>query len=190
MGEAKRRILHLPETAPSEQAEGQQAEPLEEAETAMHTVAELRERLNDALQEINELKKRAAGVRRMAVLNRADFISQLGSRLSGSSPQNGCIVRVSVTNIAKTRRELGDEAAEELCVGVGRWLSGHVRNTDIVGRAGTATFTVFFAFAEVKNVAEKMDRLTARIERTPMMWNVHTLFPEVSVEIQPVGEAD
>lgn len=183
MGGTKRETLRLPR--PDEVAsfgEGQVAE----AETALEDIQALKARLNAAMQEIDSLKKRAEAPRDGTVLTRGKFVARLARKLSPNTPVNGCVARVCLSNFDDVRRCFGDEAAEELCDEVGRWLAGHVRNTDLVGRVGAATYAVYFGFGDHAAIKAKMDKLTARIEQTCVAWRKETLHAELNVEIGAV----
>ena len=141
---------------------------------------------NAALEEIDTLKKRASSQKPSPILSRGKFVASLARRLGPGVTIHGCVARISIGNFDEVRERLGDEAAEELCVSVGSWLGGHVRQTDLVGRVGSGTFAIFFGFADKKNVREKMERLTKRIEHAPVTFKDETLFPKLSIEFEDV----
>ena len=184
MSATKRKTLRLPQAEATGSAP--EASPVLDAETALEDIASLRARLDAALEEIDALKKRASSQKPSPILSRGKFVASLARRLGPGVTIHGCVARISIGNFDEVRERLGDEAAEELCVSVGSWLGGHVRQTDLVGRVGSGTFAIFFGFADKKNVREKMERLTKRIEHAPVTFKDETLFPKLSIEFEDV----
>lgn len=190
MGETQRPILHLPVEPADVVSAGVQNDQLAGAEGALEEITSLKSRLDAALEEIDQLRRRTENLRKGKALSRDEFFKRLTKRMGSDDASRACLVRVAITNAEELLSEHDDEALEEMCVSVGRWLAGHVRDQDLVGRVGMATYAVYFSYANAANINQKMNRLRARIERTPLTWRNKTLFPKIDIEVEDVGTPD
>ena len=190
MGELKRPILHLPVEPTNVLRDGARQDQVAGANGALEEISSLKSRLDAALEELDQLRRRTENLRKGKALSRDEFFKRLTRRMGADDASRACLVRVAITNAEELLSEHDDEALEEMCVSVGRWLAGHVRDQDLVGRVGMATYAVYFGHANAASINDKMGRLRTRIERTPLTWRNKTLFPRIDIEVEDVGTPD
>lgn len=151
-------------------------------------IMHLKAQLDAALEEIDTLRRRSEGLNRNVVLPRNKFTARLANVLGPDAKVKGTFARIHVQNFHAVHEEYGDEAAEELCNGVGAWLAGHIRGTDIIGRVGTCTFAIFFGFGARSSIENKLTRLLRRIEHAPLHWKDKVLNAQLSATYENVDD--
>lgn len=150
-------------------------------------VAALEARVAALQTEVDALRRRAAQRERRGLLSQTEFRNALQGELRAAPDAKSVVARLGIHNFREIVDTHGDEAAEHLCLHVGRWLIAHIRHTDFVGRVGAGSFALFLGFADPPGAQRKLTKLTGKIAATPCRWRDVQLSASLDFAIHQIG---
>lgn len=152
----------------------------------------LKLRLDEAKAQIAALQIRLKDDGAMPVMRTKAFVNEVRQQKKSIAPSNerrsaakgpGCLAEVTVVNLTAILERFGDRASEIALTHVAEILRGHIRETDTVGRLGTASFGVLLAYADPALAEAKMHKLCTRIENSPTQWEGKDVAVRVSTRV-------
>jgi diguanylate cyclase (GGDEF)-like protein len=132
----------------------------------------LRRALEDARRRIQELEALADIDELTGVLNRRGFLREL-RRASSYSERYGVAITVGLVDLDLFKHvndTHGHGAGDAVLVATARFLTHHVRASDVVARIGGDEFAVILWHADQAQSASKLEGLMADLSRTPVPW--------------------
>ncbi|MFO1150778.1 MAG: GGDEF domain-containing protein [Alsobacter sp.] len=157
----------------------------------------LRRALEEAQRRIQELEALADIDELTGVLNRRGFLREL-RRASSYSERYEVAIAVGLIDLDLFKHvndTHGHGAGDAVLVATARFLTHHVRASDVVARIGGDEFAVILWHADEEQASAKLDALMADLSRTPVAWRSATLPVRASagyaalVPGQPVEDA-
>lgn len=138
----------------------------------MAEVDRLRRELEQSQSRFAELERFANLDPLVPVLNRRAFVREMGRVISFSERYQmpASLIYLDLNNFKEINDAWGHAAGDSALVQVGRLLTAHVRETDVVGRLGGDEFGVILAQANEDVAQRKAESLAGLIEQTPIDW--------------------
>lgn len=174
-----RRVLSLPNAGAAQVATAAMVKEYE------REIEALKSRLTQAKSQISAMQRRLRQDGTLPVLRQSAFVDEIKSSLKDQQKRPverrkthaaaGCLVEVSIVNLVALLERYGDRASDTVLKHVAGILGGSLRQTDRIGRLGTASFGILLAFSDADAIEKKMSRICEKIESTPALWDEREL---------------
>ena len=141
--------------------------------TLMTEVDRLRRELDQARKRFEELERDANADPLVPVMNRRAFVREMSRIISFTSRYDmpATLVYFDINGFKAVNDRLGHAAGDVALVQIGKLLSAHVRESDVVGRLGGDEFAVVLANAADDVAQKKAKSLGDLISQTPITFN-------------------
>lgn len=143
----------------------------------MQEVDCLRRELHDTKQRLDEVEKTADQDGMLPLLNRRAFVRELARYIAVTGRYNtpASLIYFDLNHLKQTNDTLGHAAGDAVLAHFAEVLTGHVRDSDSVGRLGGDEFGVLLSHAGQDQAARKADTLAEALKASPTHWDGHTI---------------
>jgi len=143
----------------------------------MQEVDCLRRDLQDTRRRLDEVEKTADQDAMLPLLNRRAFVRELTRYIAFTGRYNtpASLIYFDLNHLKQTNDTLGHAAADAVLAHFAEVLTGHVRDSDSVGRLGGDEFGVLLSHAGQEQAARKADTLAEALRAAPTLWQGHTI---------------
>jgi len=143
----------------------------------MQEVDCLRRDLQDTRRRLDEVEKTADQDAMLPLLNRRAFVRELTRYIAFTGRYNtpASLIYFDLNHLKQTNDTLGHAAGDAVLAHFAEVLTGHVRDSDSVGRLGGDEFGVLLSHAGQEQAARKADTLAEALRAAPTLWQGHTI---------------
>jgi diguanylate cyclase (GGDEF)-like protein len=143
----------------------------------MNEVDSLRRELAGTKSRLDEMEKAADQDGMLPLLNRRAFVRELTRYISltGRYKTPASLIYFDLNHLKQTNDTYGHAAGDAVLNHFAQVLTGHVRDSDCVGRLGGDEFGVLLSHADQEKALKKADALAGALEASPTSWNGHVI---------------